>query len=177
MALGQLTSEMLLKYKMLHSCFKWLWFNTPACCLCCFLVPCSKALIVAADQGPCSGIMLEPDSTNHDMLLPEMGCSTELNSSVPITLKEFQIKAQAGRWGGPEAGISCYLCWSCCTDLLPQMPSPWLPALAGSHPQGAQQLFTTTPAMESKGRKIKDLAFSGSLSIGRGMGDRELWRT
>lgn len=30
MGLGQLTTEMLRKCKMLHSCFKWLRFNTPA---------------------------------------------------------------------------------------------------------------------------------------------------
>lgn len=55
--------------------------------VCCSLVPCSEALIVAADQGPWSDIMLEPDSTNHNMLLPEKGCSAELNNSVLITLK------------------------------------------------------------------------------------------
>ncbi|KAK4832914.1 hypothetical protein QYF61_026557 [Mycteria americana] len=55
-----------------------------------------EVLIVDADQGPCSDTVLQPDSTNCDVLLPEKGCSAELNSSVPITLKGFPIKAKAG---------------------------------------------------------------------------------
>lgn len=83
---------------------------------------------------------------------------------IPCSNLTTQIKAQAGCWGPPETGILCYLCWSCCIDLLPQASSPKLPVLAGSHPWGAQQPFRTTSAMEGRGRKIKDPAFSGGLS-------------
>jgi len=52
------------------------------------------------------------------------------------------------------------------------VPSPQPPALAGSLPQGAEQLLSTTSAMENTGRKVKDPAFPGSLSDSSEEGNR-----
>lgn len=121
--------------------------------VCAAVIPCSEALIAAADLGLCSGIVLGHDRITPTTLLPSRAV---LSSAAAWDRAEGLSKL---RHSGPleAAVILCFLCWGCCIHLLTQVTSP-------KHPQAAQQFFRTIPAMEGKGRKGKDLSFSGSLS-------------
>lgn len=144
--LCQLTAIMLWSAKCCIAASKDMGSTLPWCCMCCSLVPCLESLIVAADQGPCSGTVLGYDRTT-TTLLPSRAV---LSSTAAWDPAEGLSKLR--HWGSPEAAILCFLCCGCCIHLLPK----WFPK-STKHPQGAQQFFRTILLWKTKAGRVSIL--------------------
>lgn len=148
--LCQLTAIMLWSAKCCIAASKDMGSTLPWCCMCCSLVPCLESLIVAADQGPCSGTVLGYDRTT---TAPQQG-RAELNSSMGSCWRAFQTEALRFSWGSNSVLSLLRLLHPSLTQVISQKHQA---------PTGCSAVLQNYTALEDKGRKGKYLAFSGIL--------------